>query len=53
LADTDQDTFANFIEWIGNYNQYIVNAYNEKMGSQKMSAEDESLVEDFIDIDEE
>jgi len=53
LTEADQDTFANFIEWIGNYNQYIVNAYNENMGNQKMSSEDESLVEDFIDIDEE
>ena len=51
LAETDQEKFANFIEWIGNYNQYIVNAYNESAGS-KMSKADEDLVEDFIDIDE-
>jgi len=51
LAEADQEKFSNFIEWIGNYNQYIVNAYNESAGS-KMSKADEDLVEDFIDIDE-
>jgi len=53
LAEDDQKKFADFIEWIGNYNQYIVNAYNENMGKQRMSADDESLVEEFIEIDEE
>lgn len=52
LAEADQATFQNFIEWIGNYNQYIVNAYNENAGKQRMSADDEALVEDYIEIDE-
>ena len=30
LKEEDQQTFASFMEWIGNYNQYIVNTYNEK-----------------------
>ena len=51
LAEADQEKFSNFIEWIGNYNQYIVSAYNEIAGS-KMSKADEDLVDDFIDIDE-
>jgi hypothetical protein len=51
LTEDDQKRFQDFIEWIGNYNQYIVNAYNESAG-KKMSADDESLVEEFIDIDE-
>ena len=53
LAEEDQKKFTDFIEWIGNYNQYIVNTYNENMGKQRMSADDESLVEEFIEIDEE
>lgn len=53
LVEADQQRFSDFIEWIGNYNQYIVNAYNENSGSRRMSADDESLVEEFIDIDEE
>lgn len=52
LTEGDQERFSNFIEWIGNYNQYIVNAYNESAGS-KISKADADLVEDFIDIDEE
>ena len=52
LTEGDQEKFGNFIEWIGNYNQYIVNAYNESAGS-KISKADADLVEDFIDIDEE
>jgi hypothetical protein len=51
LQDSDQTRFTDFMEWIGNYNQYIVNAYNENMNTS-MSQEDSDLVEDFIDIDE-
>jgi len=50
LTDGDQTKFSDFLEWINNYNEYIVNAWNEKR-TEKMEAEDESLVEDFIDIE--
>lgn len=50
LTEDDQTKFGDFLEWINNYNDYIVSAWNEKR-SQKMEAEDESLVEDFIDIE--
>jgi len=50
LSDGDQGRFSDFIEWINNYNEYIVSAWNDKR-SQKMEAEDEALVEDFIDIE--
>jgi hypothetical protein len=50
LDNADQQKFADYIEWINNYNEYIVNAWNEKR-AEKMSAEDEELVEDFIDIE--
>lgn len=53
LTEDDQTRFSDFIEWIGNYNQYIVNAYNENSGKQRMSADDESLIEEFIHVDEE
>jgi hypothetical protein len=51
LTEGDQKRFQDFIEWIGNYNQYIVNSYNDSAG-KKISADDASLVEEFIDIDE-
>ena len=50
LTDGDQQKFADYMEWINNYNEYIVNAWNEKR-AEKMSAEDAELVEDFIDIE--
>ena len=50
LSDADQQKFADYIEWINNYNEYIVNAWNEKR-AEKVSAEDAALVEDFIDIE--
>jgi hypothetical protein len=50
LSDEDQATFANFIEWINNYNDYIVKTWTE-VKSKSVSAEDAELVEDFIDIE--
>ena len=52
IGDGDQQRFSDFIEWIGNYNQYIVNAYNESAGN-KISDEDAQLVDEYIEIDEE
>jgi hypothetical protein len=51
ITDEDQKKFSDFIEWINNYNEYIVKTWNEKR-EIKMSAEEEDLVEDFIDIDD-
>jgi len=51
LQEEDQQKFSDFLEWINNYNDYIVNAWNEKR-QVSMSKEDENLVEDFIDLDE-
>jgi len=50
LEEADQQRFQDFIDWIGNYNQYILNAYNEKAGNA-ISNDDASLVEQFVDID--
>jgi len=50
LSDDDQKRFADFIEWINNYNDYIVKEWTEKR-SKQLSSDDEDLVEDFIDIE--
>ena len=52
LQESDQQRFSDFIEWIGNYNQYIVNAYNETNVAQ-VSKADADLVDEFMNIDEE
>jgi hypothetical protein len=51
LQEADQQRFSDFIEWIGNYNQYIVTSYNDK-AVERMSKEDTDLVDEFIPIEE-
>tara|TARA_R110000823_G_scaffold255912_2_gene377892 strand:+ start:41 stop:790 length:750 start_codon:yes stop_codon:yes gene_type:complete len=50
LVEEDQTKFSDFMEWINNYNQYIVDAWNEKR-TEKLSKENEDLVEQFIEIE--
>ena len=50
LEESDQKRFQDFIDWIGNYNQYILKAYNEK-AVNTISDDDAALVEEFVDID--
>ena len=50
LTEEDQKTFADFLEWINNYNEYIVSIWKDKK-ADKMSESDATLVEDFIEID--
>jgi hypothetical protein len=50
LSEEDQTKFSDFLEWINNYNDYIVSAWNEKR-TEKARAENDALVEDFIDIE--
>jgi len=50
LSEDDQKKFSDFIEWINNYNDYIVSAWNEKR-TEKLSAEDAELVNDFVEIE--
>lgn len=53
LSDDDQTKFANFIEWINNYNDYILKTWNEK---RKAPDEDEDFIsvsgdDGFIDVE--
>ena len=51
LDDPTQETLGNFLAWITNYNEYIVNAWDENVS--KHEDVDAESVEDFIDISEE
>jgi len=51
LDDATQETLGNFLAWITNYNEYIVNAWDEN--ASKHEDVDTETVEDFIDISEE
>jgi hypothetical protein len=50
LQEEDQTKFSAFLEWINNYNDYVLNQWNEKR-VEKISDDDMALVEDFIDVD--
>ena len=51
MDDLAQETFANFLAWISNYNGYITNSWDENM--HKKEVVDRETVDDFINIDAE
>jgi hypothetical protein len=51
VSDAAQETFANFLAWVENYNEYIKGAWQEK--AYKNDDTDTDTVEAFVDIDEE
>ena len=51
VTDPEQETFANFLAWVTNYNDYIKGALDEN--AYKNDDTDTDTVEAFVDIDEE
>ncbi len=52
LQQKDQDLFADFMSWVQNYNEYIINAYAEKAGDRDGDELDELDINDIIDVEE-
>ncbi len=52
LQQKDQDLFADFMAWVQNYNEYIINAYAEKAGDSDGDELDDLNIEDLIDVEE-
>jgi len=52
LTDEEQKRFADFVSWVQNYNEYIMNAWSEN-ANKNMQEEDMATVDDFVDIDSE
>ena len=50
LTQEDQDMFGNFIQWVDNYNDYIISSWDEK--SRKNEEVDNEVVDDIIDSEE-
>ena len=50
LTESDQKMFTDFMSWVQNYNEYIINEWGVKSG-QKISQSDMDTVDSFIDID--
>lgn len=51
VNDEEQETFANFLAWVENYNEYIKGAWDSN--AYKNDDTDTETVESFVDIDEE
>jgi hypothetical protein len=51
MDNDTQETFANFLAWITNYNEYITNTWNEKVHTKEEV--DVETVSEFVDISEE
>ena len=47
-SDKDQELFANLLAWVTNYNQYIINLWDENVHTHEEV--DAAVVENFIDI---
>jgi len=52
LTDEEQTRFADFVAWVQNYNEYIINAWSEN-ANKDMHDDDMATVDDFVDIDAE
>jgi len=50
VTQEDQDKFSDFMSWVSNYNEYIINAYAEK-ASPHDDEDDAAITEGMIDIE--
>ena len=50
LTDKEQGMFGDFMQWVNNYNEYIINAWAEKANSHD-DEDDEAIVDGIVDIE--
>lgn len=50
LTDEDQSMFHDFVSWVENYNNYVMNAWNDK-AIRNAEDEDASDIQDYVDLD--
>jgi len=50
VTQEDQDKFSDFMSWVSNYNEYIINAYAEK-ASPHSDEDDAAITDGMIDIE--
>lgn len=50
LTENDQVLFGDFMSWVDNYNNYVINAWAEKANAQ-MEDDDIDVVDDLVDIE--
>ena len=49
LTDKEQGMFGDFMQWVNNYNEYIINAWAEKANHD--DEDDEAIVDGIVDIE--
>ena len=50
LTKEDQATFGDFVAWVQNYNEYILNSWSEN-ANRDMGSDDIDTVDSFVDVD--
>ena len=50
LSKEDQTTFSDFVAWVQNYNEYILNSWSEN-ANRDMGGDDIDTVDSFVDVD--
>ena len=51
LTQDDQTKFADFMSWVTNYNEYIINTYSEKASSKNDDDLDEVDIDGVVDVE--
>ena len=51
LTQDDQEKFGEFMSWVQNYNEYIINAYTEKAAEKDDELLDDIGVADVVDVE--
>jgi len=51
LTQDDQEKFADFMSWVTNYNEYIINTYAEKASTKNDVALDEVDIDGVVDVE--
>ena len=51
LTQDDQEKFADFMSWVTNYNEYIINTYAEKASSKNDLDLDEVDIDGVVDVE--
>jgi len=50
LTEDDQNLFGDFMSWVDNYNNYIINAWSEKANSQ-VDEDEQEIIDDIVDVE--
>jgi len=50
LTEEDQSLFGDFMSWVDNYNNYIINAWSEKANAD-VDEDEQEIIDDIVDVE--